>query len=85
MPALYDETWCARIQLEKMRLIFKYLVKSDSEQKTKPMNKEENAVSMPPSDAEALSQPLGEGALGSLHYSEEIYHGREYDSGFSPR
>lgn len=66
MPALYDEAWCARIQLEKMRLIFKYLVKSDSEQKTKPMNKEENAVSMPPSDAEALSQPLGEGAFGQL-------------------
>lgn len=25
MPALYDETWCARVQLERMRLVLNRL------------------------------------------------------------
>lgn len=64
-PALYDETWCARMQLEKMRLILEHLGKLDCEQETKPTGGDGKEASMSP-DVKAISQPLNEGAWVQL-------------------
>lgn len=64
-PALYDETWCARMQLEKMRLILEHLGKLDFEQKTKPTSEDGKEAGMSP-DVKAMSQPLNEGAWSQL-------------------
>ena len=60
MPALYDETWCARMQLEKMRLLFGHLTKSGSEQKAKPISEEGKADNMT-QETTAVHPPLNEG------------------------
>ncbi|MDE6261224.1 MAG: SAM-dependent methyltransferase [Oscillospiraceae bacterium] len=64
-PALYDETWCARMQLEKMRLILEHLGKLDFEQKTKSVSENGKETGMSP-DVRTMSQTLNESAWGQL-------------------
>lgn len=65
MPALYDEIWCARMQLEKMRLLFEHSTKSDSEQKARPISEEGKADNIT-QETTAVHPPLNEGTWDQL-------------------